>query len=177
MTRTLALSVLFAVLNCSATAQTTLHYREGQRVEPLDVKRILDNVGGVAGPTRSIRMLQGAPAAPNVPTALSLPVRFDFDSSSITPSARRQLDALAQGIKLLPAVRRVVIEGHSDASGPDDYNQALSLRRAAAVKVYLVQTHGIDAQRLQDTGVGKRQPIADTDPYAGENRRVQFHGG
>jgi outer membrane protein OmpA-like peptidoglycan-associated protein len=112
-------------------------------------------------------------AAPN---ALSLPIQFELDSAIISASAREQLDALAEGIKLLPPERRVVIEGHTDARGTDDYNQSLSMRRAAAVKQYLM-THGIEPQRLRETGLGKRQPIAGTDPFAAENRRVQFRGG
>lgn len=181
MFRALALSSLVALLAFSAGAQTTLHYREGQRVEPRDVKQILDNVDGTDGRTRSIRVL-GNPTAAAAGTgaaasALSLPVQFDFDSATILPSAREQLDALAKGIKLLAPQRTVVIEGHTDASGPDDYNLQLSQRRATAVKLYLVQTHGIDSRRLRDAGLGKRQPIAGSDPYAAENRRVQFRGG
>lgn len=180
MIRALVLSGLTTLLSVGAAAQTVLHYREGQRVEPRDVKQILDNDGG-AGRTRSIRMLAD-PAAPAggaaaSASALSLPVQFEFDSATILPSARGQLDALAKGIKLLPPQRTVVIEGHTDASGPDGYNQQLSQRRATAVKHYLVQTHGIDARRLQDAGLGKRQPITGSDPYSAENRRVQFRGG
>lgn len=180
MIRAIALSSLIALLSVGAGAQTTLHYREGQRVEPREVQQILDNVDDSGIRTRSIRLLGGTPAAtaghPAAPSALSLPVRFEFDSAAILPSARAQLDALAEGIKLLPPDRTVLIEGHTDASGPPEYNLALSQRRAAAVKLYLVQNHGIDAQRLHDTGVGKRQPIAGADPYAAENRRVQFRG-
>lgn len=181
MIRALALSGLIALTSFGAAAQSTLHYREGQRVEPDDVVQILGQADGAK--TRSIRMLNDEPgtAADTFeqpgPSALSLPVRFDFDSATILPSARNQLDALAEGIRRLPRSRQVVIEGHTDAQGPDDYNQRLSLRRAEAVKLYLVETHGIDARRLRDVGVGKRQPIAGFDPYAAENRRVQFRGG
>ena len=182
MIRTLALSGLAAILSFSVQAQTTLHFREGQRVDPQEVRRILDNVEGDATRSRSIRVLGDAATPATVaaaagPSALSLPVHFDFDSTTISPSAREQLDALAAGIKLLPPERKVLIEGHTDASGPDDYNQLLSLRRAAVVRQYLVQTHGIAAERLRDTGYGKRQPIDASDPFAAANRRVQFRGG
>jgi outer membrane protein OmpA-like peptidoglycan-associated protein len=191
MIRTLALSSLVAFLSSGVAAQTTLHYREGQRVEPQDVMQILNKVDDGAIRTRSIRVLQDEPVAAGAgaaasagassgaaasASALSLPVQFEFDSTTITAPAREQLDALAEGIKLLPQGRLVLIEGHTDASGPDDYNQALSLRRAAAVKRYLVQAHGIEARRLRDAGFGKRRPIAGTDPHAPENRRVQFRG-
>jgi outer membrane protein OmpA-like peptidoglycan-associated protein len=183
MIRALALSGLATLLCAHAGAQTVLHFREGQRVEPQEVRRILDSVERREGMTRSIRLLSdrpGAPApatAPAPPSALSLPVQFDFDSATILPAARDQLDALAEGIKLLPQSRRVVIEGHTDAIGSDEYNNGLSQRRAAAVKLYLVRQHGIDPRRLQDTGRGEREPIGGADPYAPENRRVQFRGG
>jgi outer membrane protein OmpA-like peptidoglycan-associated protein len=182
MIRTLVLSSLVALVSCGAGAQTTLHFREGQRVDPQEVMQILDNVEGSRIRTRSIRLLKDEPSAQGAgaaapPSALSLPVQFEFDSTTISVAAREQLDALAEGIKLLPPERLVVIEGHTDASGPDDYNQWLSLRRAAAVKRYLVQIHGIESRRLRDSGFGERHPIAGTDPYAPENRRVQFRGG
>lgn len=182
MIRTLVLCSLLAFTSAGAGAQTTLHYREGQRVEPREVMQILNNVDDAPTRTRSIRMLQDEPAsgaggpAATPASALSLPVHFDFDSTTISAPARAQLDALAEGIKLLPPQRLVMIEGHTDATGSDEYNQALSMRRAAAVKRYLVQAHGIDGRRLRDAGFGKRRPIAGTDPYAAENRRVQFRG-
>ncbi len=174
---------LIALAGASANAQTTLYYREGQRVDPGEVKQILERAPEAAGSTRSIRLLPerpesgGAPEAPKVPNALSLPVRFELDSAKISPSARTQLDALAEGIKLMQPDRTVVIEGHTDARGSAFYNEVLSSRRAAAVKIYLVETHGIDPERLKAVGYGKQQPIEGVNPFAAENRRVQFRGG
>jgi outer membrane protein OmpA-like peptidoglycan-associated protein len=71
----------------------------------------------------------------------------------------------------------VVIEGHTDATGSDDYNLSLSQRRAASVKQYLISVHGIDAARLEAVGLGKTRPLYAADPFAPENRRVQFQGG
>lgn len=173
-----------------ATAQTTVHYREGQRVDPRDVQQILSAAPtppaapAAQGRTRSIRLLADQPvplatggASVEPASALSLPVHFEFDSAAILPSAREQLDALADGIKLLPPARRIIIEGHTDASGTEQYNEQLSQRRAEAVKRYLVQNHGLDARRMQATGLGKRQPIVGLDPEAADQRRVQFRGG
>lgn len=195
--RILAVAALAALLATQAAqADTIVYYREGQRVDPHDVAQVL---GG--GTTRGIRLLDGpataggAPAvtalaaltsvaqtsqpgdSPAAADALSLPVQFEFDSAKITPSARTQLDALAEGIKLLQPDRSVVIEGHTDARGSEFYNEVLSTRRAAAVKIYLVEMHGIEPQRLKAVGFGKQQPIEGRDPFAGENRRVQFRGG
>jgi outer membrane protein OmpA-like peptidoglycan-associated protein len=191
----LSLAAFACSLACTAFAQTTVHFREGQRVDPSEVARILGQAAPGAIKTRSIRLLDETtstavpgslakmvattPVAsgPSEPArALSLPVRFDFGSSDISASARAQLDALAEGIKLLPEGRRILIEGHTDAVGSDDYNRQLSQRRAAAVKQYLVDVQGIDARALVETGVGRQRPIAGLDPYAPQNRRVQFQG-
>ncbi|GAB2595302.1 hypothetical protein GCM10027034_30870 [Ramlibacter solisilvae] len=196
---TLALALAAAVLTPEAKAEKVVVYREGQLVEPQDVAAVLGNN------TRSIRLLDEGPAAPKTFTAvppsslaktsaasparapkarpdskadasaLSLPVRFDFDSAEILPAARAQLDALAEGIKLLKPDRIVTVEGHTDAVGSEAYNLELSQARARAVRDYLVQRHGIEAARLKTVGYGKDRPI-ESDPYAAVNRRVQFQG-
>jgi outer membrane protein OmpA-like peptidoglycan-associated protein len=161
-----------------------VHYREGQRIDPQQVRRILSADAPARGRTRSIRLLDGDAATsasaqdePAAPSALSAPIQFEFDSTVILPEARGQLDAIAEGIKLLPPGRQVVIEGHTDAAGSEDYNQQLSRRRAVAVTQYLAQRHGIAPQRLREIGLGERQPIEGLDPLAPDNRRVQFRGG
>ena len=177
MIRTFTALAIAAITSCGAWAQSAVHYQEGQRVDPRDVARILN--AAPAMKTRSIRLLDGAAAgaAQSVePSSLSLPVRFAFDSYEIAPAARPQLDALAEGIKMLPPEQAVVVEGHTDASGSDDYNLRLSQRRAQAVKQYLVRFHGIDETRLLDTGRGETQPIEGVNPNAAANRRVQFRG-
>ena len=197
---TLALAIAAALLTTQVKAEKIVIYREGQLVNPQDVAAVL-------GKTRSIRLLDDAPAAapakptlvaavspaktsarPSAParmapddstadaSALSLPVRFAFDSADILPAARAQLDALAEGIKLLAPESIVTIEGHTDAVGSDAYNLELSRVRAHAVRDYLVQRHGIDAARLKTVAYGKSRPIEGSDPNAAVNRRVQFRG-
>src|SRR5438034_4779343 len=95
---------------------------------------------------------------------------------NILPAARPQLDALAAGIRLLPAAQAVRIEGHTDAAGSDRYNEQLSQKRAYSVKRYLVAMHGIDPERLHAVGLGEYAPLGGRDPYAAEQRRVQFRG-
>jgi len=114
--------------------------------------------------------------ASEAPAALSLPVQFAFGSAEILPIARTQLDALAEGIKLLAPGSIVTIEGHTDAAGSAAYNLQLSRVRANAVRDYLVNHHDIDAARLKTVGYGKEKPIEGTNPHAAENRRVQFRG-
>ena len=175
MIRTFSILAFASLISCGAAAQQAIHYREGQRVDPQDVARILNRAAPIK--TRSIRLLDNdATPQSAAPAAVSLPVRFAFDSAEIAASARPQLDALAEGIKLLPPGQAVVVEGHTDSVGTEEYNQRLSQRRAHAVKEYLVARHGIDTRRLLDTGIGKQQPIDGLSPQAPENRRVQFHG-
>ena len=191
-----ALPIALAAMLCSphASAETIVHYREGQRVEATEVARLL------APRTRSIRLLDDpAPAAAAAPSAavsvasaaptlvahvappadttgLSLPVRFAFGSAEILPIARAQLDAVAAGIKLLPAETVITIEGHTDAVGSDAYNLVLSRERARSVRDYLVGRHGIDASHLKTAGYGEFRPIDGSDPHDGVNRRVEFRG-
>lgn len=107
-------------------------------------------------------------------------VLFDFDSDQLKPEASTTLDRLAEAI-VLAANRRVSIRGHTDGRGADDYNQGLSERRAAAVRDYLVQRHGVDPARLEAVGFGETQPVAPneapdgSDDPAGRqrNRRVE----
>ena len=196
---TLALAIAAALLTPHVKAEKVVIYREGQLVNPQDVAAVLDR-------TRSIRLLDDEPAAapklipvaagspaksPARPpasalaapadsksdaSALSLPVRFAFDSAEILPAARSQLDALAEGIKLLSPERVVTVEGHTDAVGSDAYNLELSRVRSHAVRDYLVQRHGIDAARLKTVAYGEGRPIEGSDPNAALNRRVQFRG-
>jgi outer membrane protein OmpA-like peptidoglycan-associated protein len=177
---TLVAGLLLALCAHASWAQEVRQYRAGDAVDPQDVADILGPTPAPAIKMRSLRLLDG-PAAPAGtararPKALSLPLRFSFDSAQILDSARPQLDALALGIRLLPEKQAVVIEGHTDAAGGERYNEDLSQRRARAVQQYLVSVHGIDAQRLRVEAKGEHAPLHGLDPYAAENRRVQFRG-
>lgn len=175
-----------AALMISAAASLVAHagevkvFRNSETVDPSEVARILDRSAPIK--MRSLRLLDDGPAAAVAsreaarPQALSLPVPFAFDSAEILPSAKGQLDAIAAGIRLLPASQKVVIEGHTDAVGSEHYNEELSQRRAQSVRRYLVATHGIESSRLQAVGLGEHNPLPGRDPLAGENRRVQFRG-
>ena len=101
-------------------------------------------------------------------------VNFKFDSSAIEPASVTILDqAVAALAKVDVAVR---IEGHTDSTGTDAYNQKLSERRALAVHAYMT-AHGVAAARLSTVGRGESQPVASNDNADGrfQNRRVEFH--
>lgn len=129
-------------------------------------------------PSRAEGLAQAdaADARPADGAVLALAVRFGFDSADIQPAALAQLDAMAEGMRLLPADQAVQIEGHTDARGAQAYNVELSRRRAEAVKRYLVDVHGLDAARLKTVGFGMFRPLPGSEPSDARNRRVQFRG-
>jgi OmpA-OmpF porin, OOP family len=182
----IAAALLLSVGSLVAQASEVKVYRGHDTVDPGEVARILGPVKMRTlrllddGPAGSVATASAAAAVVAVeasrPSALSLPVPFAFDSADIMPSARPQLDAIAAGIRMLPATQRVLIEGHTDAVGSDLYNESLSQRRAQSVRRYLVTMHGIDASRLEAVGLGEHNPLPGHGPLAGENRRVQFRG-
>jgi OmpA-OmpF porin, OOP family len=104
--------------------------------------------------------------------ALSVP--FAFNSAKLQPAAFEALDNIAEGIKLVKLPGALVIEGHTDAKGGDAYNMKLSVRRAAAVKRYFAEHHGIAPTKLKAVGKGRAEPLNGQNPFAPENRRVQF---
>jgi outer membrane protein OmpA-like peptidoglycan-associated protein len=121
------------------------------------------------------------PAPTHAPTAkrqgtqtFALSVPFAFNSAELQPAAFEALDNIAEGIKLVKLPGALVIEGHTDAKGGDAYNMTLSVRRAAAVKRYFAEHHGIASTKLKAVGKGRMEPLNGRDPFAPENRRVQF---
>lgn len=99
-------------------------------------------------------------------------VKFDFDKYNIKDMYKPELDeAAASIIKQYPDAN-VLIEGNTDSVGTLDYNQALSLRRANAVKDYLV-TKGIRADKIRVEGYGKTRPVATNETAEG---RAQNRG-
>lgn len=102
-------------------------------------------------------------------------VLFDFDTATLTPGGREKLQKLANVLLSHPQSYRVEIEGHTDASGADDYNLQLSQQRAEAVRESLEQA-GVDSARIVAArGVGSASPVASNDTREGRqlNRRVE----
>ena len=114
---------------------------------------------------------------PDPPESLSMAmmVTFELDSAHLTSESRSALDRIASVLDdRLMEESAILIEGHADSSGPETYNQVLSEQRANAVRSYLVQRHGIGADRLFAFGRGELEPYDPNNPYAGVNRRVEF---
>jgi len=104
-----------------------------------------------------------APPAPVAPAITSQKITyqadtlFDFDKAILKPAGKEKLDDLASKIQGLN-LEVVVATGYTDRIGSDKYNDRLSLRRAQAVKAYLV-SKGIEANRIYTEGKGKRNPV------------------
>ena len=99
---------------------------------------------------------------------------FDFDKSVLKPEGRAKLDDLVSKIKGIN-LEVIIAVGHTDSIGTDAYNQKLSVRRAEAVKAYLV-SKGIERNRVYTEGKGEKQPVADNRTKEGraKNRRVEI---
>jgi len=99
---------------------------------------------------------------------------FATDSSALGSTAQRRLDEAAEMLARHPDLN-IEIAGHADSRGSEDYNLALSERRAMAVRAYLEQK-GIDAARMAVRGYGESQPVAGNDSALGQadNRRVEL---
>ncbi len=107
---------------------------------------------------------------------ISEKVFFEFDSAVIKKESFGLLDEVAETLYRHPELRQVEIQGHTDATGTEEYNLQLSLERAQAVQAYLVQV-GIEAERLTAQGHGESQPLVqgEGDEVDAANRRVEFH--
>lgn len=101
-------------------------------------------------------------------------VLFDFNRDTLRSEAREKLARLA-GIVIATPGLRLEVEGHADAIGSDEYNQALSVRRAESVRSFLVG-NSVDASTIVARGFGESQPLADNGTEAGrqQNRRVEI---
>lgn len=101
-------------------------------------------------------------------------VRFDTNKSTLTATAKSNLDRLVPVFKSY-ADTDIVIYGYTDNTGAVDHNQTLSEQRSASVKTYLA-SKGLNTDRFTTTGMGIADPVATNDTPEGrtQNRRVEF---
>jgi outer membrane protein OmpA-like peptidoglycan-associated protein len=104
-------------------------------------------------------------------------INFEYNSAELLQESNQILLTFSQALNR-PALkdRRLLIIGHTDNRGPDEFNMRLSRRRASAVGQWLTEKGGIASDRLVLTGYGATMPVADneTDEGRAENRRVEF---
>jgi OmpA-OmpF porin, OOP family len=105
---------------------------------------------------------------------LTSAVLFPFDDATLRDESEKHLAQLADGL-METKERDLIIEGHTDTTGPHEYNVELSQKRAEAVKDYLVK-QGYDANRISTKGLGEERPLApnDTVENRATNRRVEI---
>lgn len=114
-----------------------------------------------------------APIAEDVTVVLNN-VFFDFDKAVLKPESYPELDRVAEMMTDRQDMQ-IEVSGHTDAMGPEWYNQALSQRRAKAVVTYLTEK-GIDGRRIKVEYFGESKPIDSNETNEGrsKNRRVEF---
>ncbi|MFM7971417.1 MAG: outer membrane protein OmpA, partial [Betaproteobacteria bacterium] len=116
-----------------------------------------------------------APAAPvSEKVTYAADAFFDFDKAVVKKEAMAKLDDLVGKTRAV-ALEVIISVGHTDSVGADAYNQKLSVRRAEAIKAYLV-SKGIEKNRIYTEGKGEKQPVADNKTAEGraKNRRVEI---
>ena len=103
-------------------------------------------------------------------------IYFDYDKADITASYRPLLENVGEIMK--KTFSAIMIAGHADSTGTDTYNQALSLRRAQAVKKFLTEHAGISPRRISVRACGEAMPVAPNDTEEGRaaNRRAEIRG-
>lgn len=100
-------------------------------------------------------------------------ILFDVNKADLKPAAKQNITQLSETLKKYDDTN-ILIEGHTDDSGAEDYNQTLSEKRAASVADYL-NSLGVANSRVTTTGYGELQPIAENSSASGreQNRRVE----
>jgi len=103
-------------------------------------------------------------------------LNFDIDKYAIKPEMVSEIAKVAEFLRQNSGVK-AQIQGHTDNTGSNQYNQGLSERRANSVKNYLINNFGIDGSRLSAVGYGEERPIADNSTTDGRalNRRAEAH--
>ncbi|WFP75864.1 OmpA family protein [Mesorhizobium sp. WSM4906] len=168
---------------CSAFALAAVLFSTHVSADPLqkseDIVKFFTGAGNLGasrgicvGTEEECKSKNEKNAAPNK-TGLDMMINFGLDSAQLDQTARAELDEFAKALKdNRLSTFSFVVEGHTDASGPDRYNQDLSQRRAQSVAAFLT-ANGVQAARLEAIGLGKSHPRV-ANPYDPVNRRVEM---
>jgi peptidoglycan-associated lipoprotein len=127
-----------------------------------------------AAETDQTELERSQEAAQLARSTLATPIYFALDQADLTDESRQSLDAKLAVLQANAAIR-IRVEGHADDTGSDEYNLALSQRRAAVANQYLV-SRGIDSRRITTQGFGEERPACNgtDEPCRSRNRRDEF---
>jgi len=145
-----------------------------KQVCPGSTTRYTINVAGAGGTQTAATTVTVIPLAKKT-VVFDAVALFDFDKEALKPEGKEQIKAYREEAKAeLSRADKITITGHTDNVGSEDYNMKLSLRRAEAVRDYLVGL-GIDPGKLEVKGEGMTNPMADNSTAEGraKNRRVE----
>ncbi len=153
------------------------------QAEPLAARSVPTSVSEPPLPSRSATSGSAGEKRPrpgSAPVMIFLPIiHFEVNSAALSKEAQEKLMILADTLLKYPYLE-LLIQGHTDATASPDYNLMLSLKRAAAVKKFLVQ-NGISPLRLRTAAMSEYKPAAKNQSAQGRamNRRVEFtiYGG
>ncbi|MFZ6748169.1 OmpA family protein [Undibacterium sp. Ren11W] len=151
-----------------------LVYKLGKPAAKMPVKYVAppEPVVQEAAPVAKLVPPPSKPVPVSEKVTFSAKTLFDFDKSAVKPEGKKALDDLLKSLQGMNTEVMITV-GHTDSIGSEEYNQKLSVRRADAVKAYLVST-GVDASRIYTEGKGETQSAADNKTTEGRamNRRV-----
>ena len=182
----LYISILICVLSIPAQAQDKHSFQDTKEemVRALTQEPVKHRGYKPESETRTIsvvkkdqgKMVQHTVTVQDSASKARLKIEFDYDSYALRPESYPLLQELGRALNS-PELRQkdLILEGHTDSDGPADYNRNLSLKRASAVKDYLVGNLDIDPDRLKVRGCGEELPLKPNDSPAHKqmNRRVE----
>lgn len=128
---------------------------------------------------KELRQIEGVdvsrPSEGEIEVRLTSDILFDLDSADLRATSRSTLRDLANNFEKYPD-NTILVEGHTDSSGTDSYNQKLSERRAANVADFLID-NGVSSSKITVYGFGESQPKSTNETAEGRqlNRRVEIH--
>ena len=128
---------------------------------------------------QELRQIEGVevtrPSEGEINVRLTNDILFDYNSAALRPESRTTLNELAENFRQYPD-NEIIVEGHTDSTGSDAYNQKLSEQRASSVADYLID-RGVASSAITVYGYGELRPKSSNDTAEGRqlNRRVEIH--